>query len=136
MSRLNCNGSATALVKAHSDRWTAMTFEFMIGIEAEELRRRYTEILRWYRICRRKLPDDMKSITHKAFTTRSLESMIRPILAWLILGGAVSAKAEFQAGVAAVDITPPKFPVRVNGMFTERSADRAIDTRSSTSSWW
>ena len=54
--------------------------------------------------------------------------MIRPILAWLILGGAVSAKAEFQAGVAAVDITPPKFPVRVNGMFTERSADRAIDT--------
>lgn len=70
----------------------------------------------------------MKSITNKAFTTLSLESMIRPILAWLILGGAVLARAEFHAGAAAVDITPPKFPVRVNGMFTERSADRAIDT--------
>ena len=36
-------------------------------------------------------------------------------------------KSEFRAGAAAVDITPPKFPVRVNGMFTERSAGSAVD---------
>ncbi|MEN9022147.1 MAG: LamG-like jellyroll fold domain-containing protein [Verrucomicrobiales bacterium] len=70
----------------------------------------------------------MKSKTNKAVGALSLQSMTRLILVWLILGVAVSAKAEFQAGVAAVDITPPKLPVRVNGMFTERLADRAIDT--------
>lgn len=33
----------------------------------------------------------------------------------------------FLAGVAEVDISPLKFPVRVNGMFTERSADKTVD---------
>lgn len=32
-----------------------------------------------------------------------------------------------RAGAAIVDISPPKFPVRVNGMFTERTADKAVD---------
>jgi putative membrane-bound dehydrogenase-like protein len=35
--------------------------------------------------------------------------------------------ATFRAGAVAVDIAPPKFPVRVNGMFTERTADRIVD---------
>lgn len=34
---------------------------------------------------------------------------------------------ELSAGAAVVDITPEKGPVVVNGMFTERSADRAHD---------
>lgn len=33
----------------------------------------------------------------------------------------------FRAGTSVVDIAPEKFPVRVNAMFTERSADRVID---------
>ena len=32
-----------------------------------------------------------------------------------------------RAGACAIDITPKKFPVIVNGMFTERKADRAHD---------
>ncbi|HEV3146854.1 MAG TPA: LamG-like jellyroll fold domain-containing protein [Gemmataceae bacterium] len=34
---------------------------------------------------------------------------------------------KFRAGVATIDITPEKFPVIVNGMFTERIANSAID---------
>lgn len=34
---------------------------------------------------------------------------------------------ELKAGAAAVEITPERFPVIVNGMFTERSATRAHD---------
>ena len=33
----------------------------------------------------------------------------------------------FLAGVSEVDISPVKFPVRVNGMFTERTADKTVD---------
>ena len=33
----------------------------------------------------------------------------------------------FRAGAAVVDIAPQKFPVRVNGMFTERIADKVVD---------
>ncbi len=35
--------------------------------------------------------------------------------------------AEFRSGAYAVDISPTNFPVRVNAMFTERSADRVAD---------
>jgi hypothetical protein len=35
--------------------------------------------------------------------------------------------AEFRAGAAVVDISPTNFPVIVNAMFTERSADRVVD---------
>lgn len=35
--------------------------------------------------------------------------------------------AVFKAGAAVVDIAPQEFPVRVNGMFTERSADKVVD---------
>src|ERR1051326_6035994 len=34
---------------------------------------------------------------------------------------------DFRAGSASVDITPRQFPVIVNAMFTERSANRAAD---------
>jgi hypothetical protein len=40
---------------------------------------------------------------------------------------AVPARADFRAGAAAVDITPPTFPVIVNGMFEERTATKAVD---------
>ncbi len=41
-----------------------------------------------------------------------------------ISAGAANA---FQAGAFAVDINPTNFPVRVNAMFTERSADKIVD---------
>jgi putative membrane-bound dehydrogenase-like protein len=37
------------------------------------------------------------------------------------------SRAEFRAGAFAVDIGPQEFPVRVNAMFTERSADKVAD---------
>ncbi len=37
------------------------------------------------------------------------------------------ALQELRAGAAVVDATPPAFPVAVNGMFTERSASKAVD---------
>src|SRR6266487_2785953 len=40
---------------------------------------------------------------------------------------AFAADKVFRAGSAAVDITPRQFPVIVNAMFTERSAERAVD---------
>lgn len=47
------------------------------------------------------------------------------ILAWL---SSVSLSAAgFRIGTAKVDISPTQFPVIVNGMFTERSADRVVD---------
>lgn len=58
-----------------------------------------------------------------------------PALPLLLLGlcsvmvrsEAQKSAESFRAGAAAVDITPQKFPVRVNGMFTERSADKVVD---------
>ncbi len=38
-----------------------------------------------------------------------------------------AATPAFRAGAAVTDITPTKFPVRVNAMFTERSAQQAVD---------
>ena len=40
---------------------------------------------------------------------------------------AASSRGLFRVGACAIDITPQKFPVIVNAMFTERSADRAHD---------
>jgi len=37
------------------------------------------------------------------------------------------AAADFRAGAFSVDIAPQEFPVRVNAMFTERSADKVVD---------
>jgi hypothetical protein len=56
-----------------------------------------------------------------------LSSMMRRALVGVLLLGSVWAKQEFQAGSAAVDISPPAYPVRVNGMFTERSATHVLD---------
>lgn len=38
-----------------------------------------------------------------------------------------SAEQAFRAGAFSVDINPTRFPVRVNAMFTERSADKVVD---------
>src|SRR5688572_19071223 len=38
-----------------------------------------------------------------------------------------TAWAEFRAGALTVDIAPQEFPVRVNAMFTERSAEKVTD---------
>ena len=40
---------------------------------------------------------------------------------------APSSENPLKGGAIAVDITPVKFPVIVNGMFEERTADRAVD---------
>jgi hypothetical protein len=45
----------------------------------------------------------------------------------LILTGATAAAAPFRAGAAAVDITPTAYPVIINGMFEERTANAATD---------
>ncbi len=39
-----------------------------------------------------------------------------------------SARPVFHAGAAAIDITPTKYPVIVNGYFNERTANSAIDS--------
>src|SRR5262245_7020674 len=53
---------------------------------------------------------------------------ILSIIALLYLPAILLAdEAKLRAGVAAIDITPEKFPVIVNGMFTERIANSAID---------
>jgi len=51
---------------------------------------------------------------------------------WFVLTGAKSSysqedKRVMRAGAAAVDITPTKFPVIVNGMFEQRTARGALD---------
>ena len=43
------------------------------------------------------------------------------------LADAHAASPPFRAGAYAVDISPTGFPVRVNAMFTERSADKVVD---------
>src|SRR5215207_3823685 len=48
------------------------------------------------------------------------------ILCLLLLLPCLS-RAEFRAGAFAADIAPQEFPVRVNAMFTERSADKVVD---------
>ncbi len=53
--------------------------------------------------------------------------MMRQILTGVLLTATLSAEQQFRAGTAAVDITPSEFPVRVNGGFTERLANQALD---------
>ena len=53
---------------------------------------------------------------------------MRPVLLFAFLTCLPSyVLAEFRAGAYAVDISPTNFPVRVNAMFTERSADKVSD---------
>ena len=44
-----------------------------------------------------------------------------------IVAPAAPGGASFRAGVHVVGIDPPRYPVRVNAMFTERSADKTVD---------
>jgi hypothetical protein len=55
--------------------------------------------------------------------------LLPPLLLGVCFVLAVTEKEKpgFRAGAAVVDIAPPKFPVRVNGMFTERTADKVVD---------
>src|SRR5688572_6088605 len=48
------------------------------------------------------------------------------VVALFCAPGSLTA-ASFRAGAYAVDISPTGFPVRVNAMFTERSADKIVD---------
>lgn len=52
---------------------------------------------------------------------------VAALLAVASCGVSVRAESVLRAGAFAVDVTPHKFPVIVNGMFEERSADRAFD---------
>ncbi|MCP4732336.1 MAG: hypothetical protein GY872_19905, partial [Roseibacillus sp.] len=54
-----------------------------------------------------------------------LPSLLSGILALLLLLGFLptSASAEFRAGAAAIDVSPIKFPVIVNGGFLNNTAD-------------
>jgi hypothetical protein len=54
--------------------------------------------------------------------------MIRCILPLLVILAASSLRAEFKAGAAVVDISPPKLPVLVNGGMLSRYVDK-INTR-------
>jgi hypothetical protein len=57
------------------------------------------------------------------------------LLALVAFGPAALADERpglLRAGAAVVDITPSRFPVVVNGMFTERLATRAYDPALST----
>ncbi len=51
------------------------------------------------------------------------------LLAWFCLSSHTlfGQSRPFQAGTAVVDISPTHFPVIVNAMFTERSADKVVD---------
>ncbi|MFA7006392.1 MAG: LamG-like jellyroll fold domain-containing protein [Verrucomicrobiia bacterium] len=59
----------------------------------------------------------------------------RTLLTALLVGGAAvvclhtasAAEKVFRAGAAVVDVTPPKFPVIVNGYTFERTASKATD---------
>jgi putative membrane-bound dehydrogenase-like protein len=48
-------------------------------------------------------------------------------LTWILLTWNTHAASPFMAGASAVEISPAQWPVRVNGGFTERSADRVVD---------
>ena len=58
---------------------------------------------------------------------RAFATLIVAVLLRSLAAIAHADEPAFRAGAAAVDITPPAFPVRVNGMFTERSAEDAAD---------
>lgn len=67
----------------------------------------------------------------KSFTRRGpILFALKPFALVIGLLGAfcLPAQAEFKAGAAAVDITPPKLPVLVNGGFFSRSVDK-VKTR-------
>jgi len=58
----------------------------------------------------------------------SLLPRVCVLAALLISSHAVAADAPvFRAGASVVDISPEKFPVIVNAMFEERSADKVVD---------
>jgi hypothetical protein len=59
---------------------------------------------------------------------RMLRTMIRRLLPLAVLFLASTVHAEFKAGAAVIDITPPKLPVLVNGGMLSRYVDK-INTR-------
>jgi hypothetical protein len=57
-----------------------------------------------------------------------MPAMIRRLLPLLAVLVAAPLRAEFQAGAAVIDISPPKLPVLVNGGMLSRYVDK-INTR-------
>jgi len=55
------------------------------------------------------------------------QRLLLSCLAVLIVLEGTGAAATFRAGAAVSDVTPRKFPVIVNAMFEERSADKVAD---------
>ncbi len=55
----------------------------------------------------------------------SLRRWLLPVL--LLICGRSAAAPAFLAGAHVTDISPQRFPVLVNAMFTERTSDRVID---------
>jgi hypothetical protein len=52
---------------------------------------------------------------------------VRALTIFALLLAPLTAAGQFRAGAAAVDITPTRFPVIINGMFEERTANTATD---------
>ncbi|MBI4600916.1 MAG: hypothetical protein HY721_03050 [Planctomycetes bacterium] len=57
----------------------------------------------------------------------ALPSCLLPALLAAAPGPAGAGEKTFRAGAAVADVSPERFPVIVNAMFEERSADRAAD---------
>ena len=60
--------------------------------------------------------------------TGTLRAALLVVIAAFKAGEVAAAEKPFQAGAFALEINPRKFPVIVNAMFTERSADRVQDS--------
>ena len=48
-------------------------------------------------------------------------------LTWAALPARAAEAKSFRAGASVTDVTPPKFPAIINGMFLERVAEKATD---------
>jgi len=69
----------------------------------------------------------MKPVLHTALLLAPLATMLASWATIVCPHAAPAAENVFRAGAAAVDVTPPKFPVIVNGYTFERTASNAID---------
>ncbi len=69
------------------------------------------------------------------FRLKPAAAMLGALAAYCLMASVAAQDASaprqgtggFRAGAAVSDVTPVKFPVRVNAMFTERSANQAVD---------
>lgn len=71
---------------------------------------------------------DAKAVGAEELRTVLSRTMMRPVLPFLALLFTTSLHAEFKAGAAVIDISPPKLPVLVNGGMLSRYVEK-INTR-------